>query len=256
MRRLVWLLVLAAACNGTQNSELTFPAGKLEDFILHINRGSIRVRHATGDEKADVCLIKLTESGGEKTLGAAKRLSPATTERRIRLRQRRNERDLRLDIEVVVPKGVNLDLVVREGSIRLAGTYGRVAVVTTTGGVVAQLERCAALTVKALDGDLSVAVKSGRLEGDLRCETTRGDCSLTIGPDYRGPIQLFSGSAKIDLGDAPAATFRLGAEKKSARAFAGTPMSAEERVQAEKENRWPPGIWVKTQDGAVTFRVG
>lgn len=255
MRRLASLLLLAAACNGTQSSELSFPAGELEDFILRFERGSVTVRHPATGENADACLVKVKESGGEKALGAEARFNVAATNKRVRLAQRRNEKGLRLDVEVVVPEGANLDLVLRDGAITIRGGYGSVAATTTKGDVTADLAQCDSAAIKSAEGDVTLDLHSPRVKGDVTCETLAGDARLKIAPGFRGPVQLYSGSAEIDLGSAPAVRFLVDPEKKSARAFAGTPMSKEELEQARKENRWPPGLWAKTQNGRAVFRV-
>ncbi|MHC4938192.1 MAG: DUF4097 family beta strand repeat-containing protein [Planctomycetota bacterium] len=255
MRRLLPLLLLATACNGAESSELSFPAAELEDFILRFNRGSITVRHPTAKEKADVCLVKVKESGGEKTLAAKDRFNVAITTKRIRMRQRRNEPKLNLEIEVVLPQGVHLDLVLREGSIAVAGAFGRIAATTTSGSVTATLESCEGAALKSSTGDVAFSLAKPVIKDDVTCETLDGDCAVTLPAGYRGPINLYSGTSSIDLGETPADAFLLDAEKKSARAFAGTKMGEEELAKAKKENRWPPGVWGKTQKGKVTFRV-
>ncbi|MHC4847191.1 MAG: DUF4097 family beta strand repeat-containing protein [Planctomycetota bacterium] len=255
MRRLVCLLLFAAACSGSESSELSFPAGELEDFILRFQRGSITVRHPTGNEDPKTCLVKVEESGGAETLTAEARFNAAVTKRRVRLRQRRNEPKLSLKVEVVVPKGVHLDLVLREGSISIDGSFGRVAATTTTGAITANLASCEAATVKASSGDVELSLGKSTIKGNVTCETLSGDCTVTIPAGLRGPINLYSETAQIDLGKQPKVAFLLDPERKSARAFAGTKMSPEELAQAKKENRWPPGIWGKTQSGKVTFRV-
>jgi len=256
MRRLASLLLLAAACNGTESSQLDFPAGELQDFILRFNRGSITVRNPEEGEKADVCVVKVKESGGAETLGAAARFNVNATKKRLRLGQRRNEAELRLDVEVVLPAGTHLDLVLREGPIRVRGKFGRVSATTSAGDVAADLAQCAAATIKAAEGDVDLVLGSARIEGDATCETLAGNASLRIAPGFRGPVQLYSGSAEIDLGEAPVVEFLVDPDKKSARAFAGTPMTKEEVEKARKENRWPAGLWAKTQRGRASFRVG
>jgi len=255
MHRLPVLFLLVAACSGEEVSELTYPAGKLKEFILRVNHGAIVVRHPRGDEKKNVCRVIMAESGGEEVLGAKDRLNPQVTEERIRLRQRRNEPGLRLDIEVVVPEGIGVDIVVREGGIRLEGSFGAASATCTTGDVHIDAQHLDRGAFKTRIGSVKLELAKPNILRDVVCETVEGDVFVRIPAGYRGPITLRSRTGALDFGQNPPVAFLLDADKQSARAFAGTPMSADERVEAEKTNKWPAGIWGKTGKGKVTFRV-
>ncbi|MEM8884710.1 MAG: hypothetical protein AAGD14_11620 [Planctomycetota bacterium] len=247
-------LVLVTGCTEAATSELTFPAAQVEDVILHFNHGSITVRHARDGEKNDVCILRVTESGTE-ALGAEKRFAPNVSEKRIRLRQRRNEEKLKLDVELVVPAGVDLDLVLREGPIKVDGTYGRVGVTTTKGDVTANFARCEGATLKSLEGKVHLTLESGRLTHDVVCESTRGDVSLNVPTGFRGPVQLFSGAAKLKLPERPTFQLLVDAGRKSARGFAGSPLDEEEKRKGMSENKWPASIFGKSPQGTVELRT-
>ena len=255
MQRLPVLFLLLAACSGEETSELTYPAAKLKDFILRINHGAVVVRHPRGEEKKDVCRLILKESGGEKVLGAKARFNPQVTDERIRLRQRRNEPGLRLDIEVVVPEGIDIDIVVREGGIRLEGNFGAAKANCTNGDIHVDAGNLKSGTFKTNAGSVTLELKKPKIEGDVVCESVEGNVSLRLPAGYRGPIRLLSASSEFDFGASPPVAFLLDSDKQSARAFAGTPMSSEARVKAEKTNKWPPGAWAKTSKGKITFRI-
>ncbi len=255
MQRLPALFLLLAACTGEETSELTYPAGKLQDFILRINHGAVVVRHPRGEEKRDVCRLVLKESGGEKVLGAEARFNPQITDERIRLRQRRNEPGLRLDIEVVVPEGIDIDIVVREGGIRLEGSFGTAKATCTSGDIYVDAANLKGGAFKTNAGSVTLELAKPKIERDVQCESIDGNVSLRLPAGYRGPIRLLSGTSEFDFGPNPPVAFLLDSDKRSARAFAGTPMSSEARVEAVKTNKWPPGVWGKTTKGKITFRI-
>jgi len=254
MRRALVLLLLAA-CNGEHESEMRFPAGGLEEFVLRFQRGSIAVRHPKDGEDAGTCVVKVVERGGAEALGAEKRFSATATDKRIVIDQRRNEEGLRLDVEVVVPRGVDIDLVLREGPVTVEGAYGRVAATTTTGDVAAALESCAGAKVKAAEGDVSITLRKPGIESGVTCETLAGDAALTVPAGFRGPVQVYSGSARLDLGKDPAIEFFVDPAKQSARGFAGTPLTGDEKRRMREEGWQPPAVWARTQDGVAAFRV-
>jgi len=244
----------AGGCTGAETSELTFPAGQLTEFILRINHGAVVVRNPVKGEKPDACVVRVTESGGAETLGAKERFNASVTGARIRLRQRRNEKHLRLDLVVIVPKGVNVDVVVNEGGIRLEGTFGLTRATCKNGDVIADPLQTAGGALKTLNGDVRIVLTGPKIEADLKCETVTGDVSLSIPLAFRGPINLRSGSARIDYGDKPKMLLKLSADRRSARGFAGNRMSEAELDAANESGRWPPGIWGNAGKGRVVFR--
>ena len=102
---------------------------------------------------------------------------------------------------------------------------------------------------------LTLELAKPKLERDVQCESIDGNVSLRLPAGYRGPIRLLSGTSEFDFGPNPLVAFLLDSDKRSARAFAGTPMSSEARVEAAKTNKWPPGVWGKTAKGKITFRI-
>jgi hypothetical protein len=255
MRRIMPILLLAIACNDTHESRLSFPVKSINEVILHANTGSIHVRHPAKGEDAKVLLLLVKESGGKSSLGAKKRIQVTQTKKRIRMRPRRNEEGLRLDLELVVPKGLTIDIVLRDGDVRIEGEFATVAATVTNGNINATLNACDGAVVRSRVGDVTVKLLKPKLKRDVRCETLTGNASLEIPSGFRGPINLESASAKLDLGDAPKVALLVDASRTSARGFAGTPMTSDERVEAEKTRRWPPGVRAKSQTGTVLFRV-
>jgi hypothetical protein len=257
MRRLLLVLLLpVSACAGEKPSEMSFPAAELKDFILRINHGPVIVRNHRKGEKSDVCVLRLKESGGKEVLGADKRFNASVTKKRVRLQQRRNEPGLRLEIELVVPKGIDLDVNVREGGIRLEGEFGMVKATCTDGDVVADPVRVAGGTLKTFTGAAKLVLGKGALRADLSCETMEGEATVRLADDFRGPIHLLSGVGKIDYGKNPKVRLRIDAEKKHALGFAGRRMTAEEQTAAAQGGKTPPGVWGKSQKGKVVFRMG
>ncbi len=255
MRRFLPILLLSIACNDTLDSKLTFSGGSIQEVVLHANFGSIHVRHAAKGEDAASVLLLMKESGGAETLGAEKRLQVTQTNRRLRIQQRRNENGLRLDMELVVPKGVTVDIVLRDGNVRIEGEFTTVAVVVTNGNIEANLGTSGGVKLQARVGDVSLQLRKSTPTRGIICETLSGNVSIELPPSFRGPINLSSAAKKLDFGNAPKVAFMVDADRTSARGLAGTPMSADERVAAEKFKRWPPGVRGKTQTGTMKFRV-
>ena len=254
MRRLLPVILLASACGGTETSEMTFPAGELKEFILRVDHGAVVVRNPQGDEKRDTCVVRVTESGTPKALGAKERFNASVTKERLRLRQRRREEKLRLELLVIVPKGVNIDIVVRDGGVRLEGEYGLATVTCTAGDVVADPLKAVGGTLKTREGNVMVVLESEQLESNLACETIEGAVSLHIPIGLHGPVHLFSGSAEIDYGKEPRMLLKLDPDRKNARGIAGRLMTQDEIEVANRTGRWPPGVWAKTGKGKVVFR--
>lgn len=255
MRRILPLLVLAIACNDTLDSKLSYPAESLREVILRVNIGSVRVRHHAAGEDAKKLLLLMKESGGAEALGADKRLQVTQTEGRIRFRPRRNEKDLRLDIVLVVPKGITVDLVLRDGNVHIEGEFATLSAIVTNGNIMAVVGACDGAVLKSLVGDVSMRLLKPKLLRDVTCETLTGSVSLEIPLGFRGPINLESAAAKLDFGESPKVGLLVDASRTSARGFAGTPMTQEELVEANKSQRWPPGVRAKAQTGTVSFRV-
>jgi len=254
MRRLLPLILLASACGGAETSELTFPAGELTEFILRLNHGAVIVRNPRGDEKPDLCVVRVTESGGAEVLGAKERFNVSVTKARLRMRQRRNEADLRLELLVILPKGVNVDVVLNDGGVRLEGSFGLASVTCKQGDVIADPLRIAGGSLKTLNGKVRLVLTESKLESDLTCETIEGEIFLQIPLAFRGPVHLYSANSKLDYGDKPKMQLTIDPDRKNARGFAGKQMTTEELEAAHKSGRWPPGIWGKSGKGKVAFR--
>jgi len=251
MRRLlVPLGLLLGSCNADETSEITFPAGQLTEFILRLNHGAVIVRNPIGDEKPDLCVVRVKESGVSKPLGAKERFNANVTKERVRLRHRRNEPGLRLDTLVIVPKDVNIDIVINEGGIRAEGTFGLMSLTCKDGDVIADPVRTAGGALKTLRGNVTLVLENPKIESNLTCETLEGDASLRIPLAYLGPIILESASAQLDFGKDPKMLFLLNPDKTSARRL----MSPEQREKAKLSGRTSAGIWGKTSKGKVVLR--
>lgn len=252
-RALLLIATFLASCAETHESELRLSADKLKEFILHANAGSISVRNAPVGTSE--CILKLKESGGEEGLGAEKRFQVSRTDARIRLNTRQGEEGLRLDVELLVPKGITIEAVLRTGDITLDGSFATVAATTTTGNVSAKLSACEGVSLKSRTGNVKLETDERAPKKDIRCETITGDVWVGIAGGFRGPIQLNSGSAKFDFGKELKVSLLVDPDRKSARGFAGTPMTPDELAEAHKTGVWPPGVWGVTKTGTVAFRV-
>ena len=233
---------------------MTFAGGELKEFILRITHGSVVVRNPQGDEKPDLCVVRVTETGTSKPLGAKERFNVSATKERLRLRHRRNEPKLRLEVLVIVPKGVNVDVGVRDGGIRLEGKFGLATATCTSGDVIADPLWAVGGSLKTLEGKVKVVLKESTLESNLSCETIEGEVALHIPLALRGPVHLYSGSSEIDYGEEPKMVLRLDPERKNARGVAGPLMTQDQVEVAKRSGRWPPGVWAKSGKGKVIFR--
>ena len=239
MHRLLPLLLLAVACSEPAGSEVAIEVASDGSVALRAARGDVVVRN--GDQARLV------------VRGTPENIDVETRDGTVVLRSTAEGESQ--EFELFVPAGVSVDIVLRDGAVSVEGAFGAVTATVTSGSIDAGLDACRGADLRNRAGDVTLRLRERKPEADVRAETIDGNASVEIPGGFRGPVQMRSDSAQLDFGADPKVGLLVAADRKSARGFAGTPMSEEERTEAAKTNRWPAGVWVTTKKGVARFRV-
>lgn len=140
----------------------------------------------------------------------------------------------RVDIDLIVPQHINLDLHAGDGNVDVRGVKGDSTIRSGDGHIVIQ--------------DVQGSLKADTGDGGVRLARTEGDFSLHSG-DGKIDVEEFDGSLRVETGDGPVRVsgrfdlldVKTGDGKVEATAQAGSKVASD----------WT----LKTGDGGLTMRV-
>jgi DUF4097 and DUF4098 domain-containing protein YvlB len=165
------------AVSGPLNLDVKVPAGEVEIEAAE-----------TGE-----AIVELEPLGGSEQAVEEARIELRGDELRIEVRERRGRGDVRL--RVTAPPGSALGSATASADVTARGPLGDAELKTASGDL--ELERVAALRVKAASGDVAV----GQVEGEARVQIASGDVELG---QVRGQAEIASASGDVHVGEAEA----------------------------------------------------
>jgi len=243
------LLLLCAACGKPEAAaakERTFPARGVESLTVAKAPGALTVRNGPADQ------VGVTWSGEGATLEVEKRAAT------LRLPDGAEG-----DLVISAPPGITLMLIARRdregqpttwGKVRIEGAWG--AVVAAGGAVDADVERIEGGSLKAMEGAATLQVRVSGPTVDLTCESAGdGDASVRVPAAWRGRIHISSQLGKTEIEQHAGLRATVEPSGRSILAFAGAPLTDEERKAELEGGGSRQAIWVKTARGTASFAL-
>jgi len=247
--RFAFVLLLCAACGKPEAAaakERTFPARGVESLTVAKAPGALTVRNGPPDQ------VGVTWSGEGAVLKVEKR-----------------DATLHLpdgaegDLVITAPPGIRLMLIARReregqpttwGKVRIEGGWG--TVVAVGGTVDADVERIEGGSLKAMEGAATLRARVSGPTVDLTCEAVgAGDASVRVPAAWRGRIHLSSQLGKTEIQQHAGLRATVEPSGKSILAFAGAPLTDEERKAELADGGSRQAIWVKTARGTASFAL-
>ncbi|HUP24338.1 MAG TPA: DUF4097 family beta strand repeat-containing protein [Thermoanaerobaculia bacterium] len=108
--------------------------------------------------------------------------------------------DWSVSFRIEVPHGYDLDLVARNGGLRVAGVDGQVRLETTNGGITLA-SMAGEVRGRTTNGGISVALDGDTWHGDgLDVETSNGGVHLSVPADYSAELVTGTVNGQLHLG--------------------------------------------------------
>ncbi len=190
-------LLLAGGCGGDPSWSASFdfgPATAETRLSVTAWRGTVRLRNSTTGR------LEVTVRG-EAPLPLDKAVTFAESEGRegswIRIDAAAKDADL--ELEVAAPPGITLSCACAEANVEVSGSWARLEVKATAGGIVARVERADSGALESRSGAVLYAATAAGPTGELTAKSMRGDVTVRLPAQWNGQIHAATQTGKLDV---------------------------------------------------------
>ena len=202
---MIFLFSLALLQAAESRETLTLPAGGLKALAIECGAGTLKVQGQEGLDRVEAVATIRLRGVGEAELRefrkervilkleriGAKAVLTSRIDDTFTLDKLFGGRDAVIDLDVILPSGLDLDVDDGSGDLAIRGIHGRLDLEDGSGDIV--LERIAG-AVAIDDGSGNMVIRG--VQNDLEIDDGSGDIELQ---DAGGAVAIEDGSGSIDL---------------------------------------------------------